>query len=75
MGVRVFWSDTKLPPAVVHTNVKLGPEEEAAALSIVCGKAQVNCAGEAMAVVGGGNCVIETVAVTEQMVAPLTVTV
>ena len=55
VGVRVFWLAKKLPPTVLHTKVKFGPEEEADASRMICGVTQFNCAGGEMAVVGAGN--------------------
>jgi len=75
VGVRVFWPDTKLPPTVVHRKTWFESEEEAEALSTVCGKEQFNCGGCPMSVIGAGDWFTETLAVAGQIVALLTVTV
>ena len=74
VGVRVFCPETKLPPTVVQTNAKDGPEEEPPAFKLVCGNAQFNWAGGAMTVVGGGCSTTTTLVLVGQILAPLTVT-
>jgi hypothetical protein len=35
-GFRVFCPDTKLPPTVVQSRLKLGPDEDEVAFKLVC---------------------------------------
>ena len=54
--------------------LKLDPEDDVVASSVVCKTLQVSWAGGDMKVNGGGSCVITTEAVLVQKLAPETTT-
>ncbi len=55
VGFRVFCPDTILPPVVDQLTLKLGPDDEVVASSVVCKTLQFNWAGGDMKVTGGGS--------------------
>lgn len=70
----MFCPVTKLPPVVVHTKEKPGPQEDVVASSTVSGALQFSWVGEATIALGAGDGDMVILVLAVQKLALLTMT-